>query len=252
MSYYDELSEFANRRAGEVVCITASGDRWAADDPRFLLRFERFAFDDIPWNTSGTTGPIKTVMHTTDSFRAWIARWDAPQSGFGLSRSFFVPRSMLARDLYAFTRGAMLYQAGSEPNAARWLDMCEADKVEGVFLFPKQMLNEVNAMLAAGHRYRFPRLYIAGTPVTTDQVAEYRDKLGGDAGIFINYGCGEIGAVACGPYDPARPSAVGRPAADLKVSIVNGRIVVGDVILDDLGHIDPDGVLIVDGRWHGS
>lgn len=216
-------------------------------------------------NSTGTTGLIKTNTMSDDKWQKNIARYLTPECGFVSVSKFFMTTPMAGRYSYVFGAGATLYEPGTCSDASEWLAMCERERVEGFFFFPKLRWcrEHMEAMIAAASPFRFNRLYLSGGPVTAEEVARWNGLIGGGQGTYVFYGTSESGAIAAGPFNPASPACVGAVHRDVTVRIDDdgqigvlspsmvdghdGKLRDGYFYSGDKGHFE-DGQLVIEGR----
>ena len=211
--------------------------------------------------TSGTTGAPKGVALSAKQ------QWDVARAladataGLGLRRHLcLLPLAVLLENVagvYAPYLAAMdvclppLAEVGlrgsSSFDASACLAAIERWQAHSVILLP-QMLAALTAALEHGARPpRSLRFAAVGGAKVSPALLTRARALGLPA--YEGYGLSECASVVALNLPGAdRPGSVGRPLPHAAVRIVDGEIHVQDVATGDLGHLDADGFLHVEGR----
>ena len=211
--------------------------------------------------TSGTTGMPKGVPLRTDQQHA-VARAVAEATRpLGLRRHLcLLPLPVLLENvggIYAPLAAGMEFcvpplaevgmRGSSSFDAAACLAAIERWQADSVILLP-QMLAALCAALE--HGAPAPRSLafaaVGGAKVSVALLERAR-ALG--LPVYEGYGLSECASVVALNLPGAdRPGSVGRPLPHAPVRILNGEIHVQDIATGDLGHLDADGFLYIDGR----
>jgi long-chain acyl-CoA synthetase len=212
--------------------------------------------------TSGTTGTPKGVCLGAAQQHALARALEAATRPLGLARHLcLLPLAMLLENV-AGARTALL--AGAEcilpplaetglAGAAQFdplacLAAIERWRAESVILLPQMLLALTAALEAGAPRPKTLRFAAVGGAKVSPVLIERARAAGLPA--YEGYGLSECGSVVSLNLPGAdRPGSVGQPLAHVRVAVGADReIVVSGVRTGDLGRMEDDGFLYVEGR----
>jgi acyl-CoA synthetase (AMP-forming)/AMP-acid ligase II len=173
-------------------------------------------------NSSGTTGPPKTVQGTqrawTHSVACLVQRWGMTEDDVYLAVLPCSHAAGLAATLAALTAGARVVTFPRfEPEA--FLDCLEHHRVTALLAAPPIL----RVLAAAADRRRFPSLRVvasAGAPLPPELHREVEARLG--AVVCNGYGMTETGWITVDDVEgPREPGVLGRPLPEVAWRVVD-------------------------------